>query len=201
MSRVEGLTARAIALEIMAWVYVVWWLGSCWAGSCRPIRRAWVCRHGVPSGFDAGDVRGRVVQRREVPQSVPVRLRCRSPFMVTSKTQCNGFSITQRPRTACRNRCGENPALMMWWRIPVAVPVPVPRMATIFPTAASPGRQCRPRSRSMSWAPSAMRESCARLILTGSEHKPQAASVPKPYILCGEYTHEPIFFCNWRDNS
>ena len=101
--------------------------------------------HGVPSGFDAGDVQGRVRSRR------------RFPFTVTSDTRCNGFPIAQRPHTACRNRCGGSSALMMRRRVPVVVPAPIPRTATTFPTGAGPGRQCRPWSRSMPWATPALR--------------------------------------------
>ena len=86
------------------------------------------------------------------PGPCPVRLRRRAPSMVTSDTRCKGFPVARRPRAACRNRCGGSSALMMRRRVPVAVPAPVPRMATTFPTAragnATPGAgRCRGRRR------------------------------------------------------
>ena len=113
--------------------------------------------HGVPSGFDAGDVRGRAAQRRGVPRSVPGAVA--PPGPVHGHVRYPMQRVPDRPTAA--HRMSEplrgSSALMIRRRVPVVVPAPVPRTATTFPTAAGPGRQCRPWSRSMPWATPAVR--------------------------------------------
>ena len=136
-----GRTGRAIALEIMVWVYVVWWLGSCRAGNCCPTRRAWICRAWRPFRVRCG--------RRPGPggaeaRGSPVRARCgcaadprswsRPIPDATSSRSPNG----RAPRAG--TAAGGSSVPMMWRRVPIARSGPSPAHGDHL----SDGRRPRP---------------------------------------------------------
>ena len=126
------------------WDGVTWFGGSDHVGQevVVPSGALGFAAHGVPSRLRAGDVRSRPARRCGAGFSgpSPVRLRCRPPFMVTSDTRCGGFPIARRLRTACRNRCGESLAPMMWWGARSSSRPRSRGWGTTLPTAANPGR-------------------------------------------------------------